>query len=199
MNRHPYKNRRMVSYSRVIFPFANHNKPKTKPTIMKKITLLLFTIAAFLTSYSQDLPDFDAIKLEVKEDFNENANNAALQAANYIFSIPVEKKNATRRQCALYMIKWMSGSPDFHFTLDAEGTKFLIRDADLMILYLAAMTKYALENKVEAADNKKVQLNAVKTVIQYVKVPANKIKPNKEMKKAIEADEKGQLAEFLKL
>ena len=64
---------------------------------------------------------------------------------------------------------------------------------------MAAMTKYALENKADAKDQNKVKLNAVKLIIAYVKDEKNKVKLNAELKKAIEADDKGQLSAYLKI
>ena len=64
---------------------------------------------------------------------------------------------------------------------------------------MAAMTKFALENKADAKDQNKVKLNAVKLIIAYVKDEKNKVKLNAELKKAIEADDKGQLSAYLKI
>lgn len=148
---------------------------------------------------AQSLPDFDVIKLESKEDFNTTANDAALQAANYLLSTPIEKNNINRLKSMGYIIRWMTGTPEYSFTLDEQSTKFAKKNDDLLSLYMAAMTKYVLENKADAKDQNKIKLNAVKLIIIYVKDPANKVKLNGELKKAIEADEKGELANYLKI
>ncbi|WP_153797057.1 hypothetical protein [Foetidibacter luteolus] len=150
-------------------------------------------------SFAQTLPDFDAIKLETKEDFNTTADDAALQASNFLFSTPLEKNNIDRLKSLQYIIKWMSGTPDYSFTLDEQATKFAKKNDDLLGLYMAAMTKYVLENKEDAKDQNKIKLNAVKMIIAYAKDEKNRVKPNSELKKAIEADEKGQLSEYLKI
>lgn len=148
---------------------------------------------------AQDLPDFDAIKLEKKEDFNLTTDNAALQASNFLLSAPFEKDNLDRLKSLQYIIKWMSGTPHYNFTLDEQATKFAKKNNDLLGLYMAAMTKYVLENKADAADQNKIKLNAVKMIISYVKDQKNNVKLNSELKKAIEADEKGELAAYLKI
>ncbi|ULQ56231.1 hypothetical protein KJS94_16395 [Flavihumibacter rivuli] len=163
---------------------------------------LLFSILLFFTAnkvFSQGLPKYDEIKLENKEDFNDAANNAALQAANYLLSTPMDSKSIDRLTSLQYIIKWMSGSPDFSFTLDEQATKFAKNNEDLLGLYMAAMTKYVLENKTESKDQNKIKLNAVRLIIQYSKDTSNNVKINKEIKKAIEAEENGKLEEYLKI
>ncbi len=160
-------------------------------------------LLAFLTitaiAKTQTLPDYESIKLEVKSDYNENANNAALQAANHLLGTPLEKDDIARLRSAQYLIKWMTGSPDYTFALDEQATRFTKKNSDLLILYMAAMSKYVLENKTDAADAVKVKINSLKLIAQYAKDPKNKVKQTSELKKLIEADEKGELNAYLKL
>lgn len=165
-----------------------------------KNLLFGFLISLFSTiSFAQQLPDFDAIKLDTKEDFNSTADSAALQASDFLLSTPLEKNNIDRLKSLRYVIKWMSGTPAYSFALDEQATKFAKKNDDLLGLYMAAMAKFVLENKADAKDQNKIKLNAVKLIINYVKDPENKVKLNTELKKAIEADNKGQLSEYLKI
>lgn len=166
---------------------------------MKKLIFgLLFGLLSTI-SFAQHLPDFDAIKLEKSEDYNATANDAALQAANFIFSTPLEKNDPGRLKSLQYIIKWMTGTPDYSFSLDEQATKFAKKNDDLLGLYMAAMTKYVLENKENSKDQNMVKLNAVKLIIAYAKDEKNKVKINTELKKAIEADDKGELSAYLKI
>ena len=166
---------------------------------MKRLLFgLLFGLMSAI-SFAQTLPDYDAIKLEKKEDYDATADNAALQASNFVLSTPLEKNNLDRLKSLQYIIKWMSGTPGYSFTLDGQATKFAKNNDDLLGLYMAAMTKYVLENKADAKDQNKIKLNAVKLIIAYAKDEKNKVKINSELKKAIEADNKGQLSEYLKI
>lgn len=166
---------------------------------MKKLFFgLLFGFVSTL-SFAQALPDFASIKLEKKEDFNETSDNAALQASNYLLNTPLDKNNIDRLKALQYIIRWMSGTPDYMFALDEQATKFAKKNDDLLGLYMAAMTKYVLENKADAADQNKVKLNAVKLIVAFAKDERNNVKINAELKKAIAADEKGELASYLKI
>jgi hypothetical protein len=172
---------------------------KQNPSNMKRLFFGLLFCLVSTFSFAQSLPDFDAIKLENKGDYDSTADNAALQASNFLFSTPLEKNSLDRLKSLQYIIKWMSGTPNYNFTLDAQATKFAKKNDDLLGLYMAAMTKYVLENKAYAKDQNKIKLNAVKMIITYAKDEKNKVKINSELKKAIEADEKGQLEEYLKI
>jgi hypothetical protein len=50
---------------------------------MKRLFFICLIGLISTTSFAQSLPDFDAIQLNVKEDYDSVADNAALQAANY--------------------------------------------------------------------------------------------------------------------
>lgn len=164
---------------------------------MKRLIFIIIFGLFISSSFAQTLPDFDAIKLDKREDFNAAADNAALQASNFLLSTALEKNNLDRLKSLEYVIKWMSGTPDYSFTLDEQATKFAKKNDDLLGLYMAAMAKYVLENKEDSKDQNKIKLNAVKLIIEYAKNEKNKVKLNSELKKAIEADNKGQLAEYL--
>lgn len=162
----------------------------------KSLLTFLMGMSTFM-AIGQSLPDFDAIPLDKKEDYNAAANDAALQAASFLLSTPIEKDNLDRLRSTQYVIKWMSGSPDYHFVLDEKAVKFAKKNNDLLALYMAAMTKFVLENKADAENQDKIKLNAVKAIIDYARDEKNNVKLNAELKKAIKADEKGELAEYV--
>lgn len=164
---------------------------------MRKLLFVLVFVFAAVCSFSQSLPNYDAIRLELKEDYNAAAETAALKAADFLLTTPNEKDNLDRLKSLQYLIKWMSGTPDYSFSLGDPITKFIKKNEDVLGLYMAAMAKYVLENKADAKDEKKVKLKSVKLLIDYVKDEKNNIKIKGELKKAVEADDKGQLAEYL--
>ncbi|RYE53186.1 MAG: hypothetical protein EOP48_14940 [Sphingobacteriales bacterium] len=166
---------------------------------MKRTILALLFATLCHVTIGQTLPDFDNISLEKKEDFNATTNNAALQSATYLFSTPMEKDNIGRLKALRYIIRWMSGTPEYNFTLDEQATRFAKKNDDLIGLYMAAMTKYVLENQSDSKDQNKIKLNAVKYIISYAGDSANKVKITSELRKAMEADKKGQLPAYLKI
>lgn len=160
---------------------------------------IAFVFCAFCSPLclGQGLPVFDNIKLEQKADYK-LAEPYALEASNYLLSTPFEKDDPDRLKSLQFIIKWMSGTPDYMFTLDDVAGKILKgNDEELLGLYMAAMTKYTLENKADAKDAGKVKLNAITILLNYCEDPGNHIKMPKSLKKLSEAKSKGQLEQEL--
>lgn len=160
------------------------------------ISILFFSTSA---GFSQILPKFEKIPLENKEDFNSEANDAALAAANYLLNTPIEKESFARLRCQKYLMEWMSGSPDYSFVIDEVAMKISGKNSDLLLVFLACMTKFVLENEEDSKDQDLIKLNSVKTFIAYAKDKDNKVKVNKEVKKMMAAEERGELKEYLNL
>ena len=64
-------------------------------------------------------------------------------------------------------------------------------------LYMAAMTKYSLENKESANDLNLVKVNAMTAVLNYCENEANNMKMTKPLKKLSEAKANGELEKSL--
>ena len=130
--------------------------------------------------------------MEQKSDYAE-ADKVALTAANYILSTLFQKNDLSRLRSLQFIIKWMSGSPDFNINIDASASKIAKGNDDLLGLYMVAMSKFALENRGEAADANKVKLSAIRTLLTYCENENNNMKMSKEMRKLSEANKNGKL------
>lgn len=152
---------------------------------MRKTILLLAAFFFVIAARSQQLPDLASIKLDKKEDFNTSANDAALKVSVYLLTTPIEKSNANRDLAEGYLIKWMKGTPQFYFNLDEDAADLAKRNDGLFVVFMAAMTKYVLENPSDATDIKKVKLYSVKALIEYARNPKNNANLNGDLKKTI--------------
>lgn len=157
-----------------------------------------FIILAFFTtsSFAQSSPNYDDVKLTQASDYK-IADSFALQASNFLFATPFDKNNIQRLKSLSFIIKWMSGTPDYSFTLDEVATKLTKGSDDLLGLYMAAMTKYSLENKESSKDQKLVKLNSLTILLNYCENANNNIKMTKQLKKLSEAKAKGQLEQSI--
>lgn len=165
---------------------------------MKKLLLMcLLGLCINAKLSAQNLPQYDNIRLEAKEDYKQ-ADSVVMLATNYILSTPIDKTNTGRLKSMQFLIKWMTGTPDYSFSLDENTVKYFVNDADLMGTYMAALSKSALQNK-PGTDNKTLTLNAVKMLLAYVNNANNNVTVTKPLKKLSEANDNGQLASFLKL
>jgi hypothetical protein len=161
---------------------------------MKNCLIVIFAFA-FQFSYAQFVPDYEQVKLIHPSDYKQS-ERYALNAANYLLSTPFEKDNAIRTRSLQFLTKWMSGTPDYGFTLDGVAVKIIKGNNDLLGLYMAAMGKYSLENK-SSADINMVRLNAIKLLLAYCENPANNMKMTKGLKKLSDANKKGELEKSL--
>ena len=162
---------------------------------MKYLIVFLIVIMS-RPVFSQSLPEFSTIPLDQASDFKK-AEPAILQAAGYVLSAPYSKEDQARLLCVPFIIKWMTGTPDYNFTFDKSAMKAFKDDANLLSLYVAAMVKFSLENPASSKDLKAVAVNSMTTVLNYCNDPANNIKMTKSMKKLWDAKEEGKLAEAI--
>ena len=152
-----------------------------------KYILFVVLFVAFEVTHAQSLPAYDEIVLEKSTDYKP-ANQSALAAANYILSKPIANKDLDYLKSLKFMIKWMSGTPDYMFDIDAEVGK-LVKGSDALVgVYMAAMTKYCLEHPDTKDDQEAIKNNSLNTLIEYCENPANKVKMNRALRRL--ADEK---------
>lgn len=162
---------------------------------MKKLAVIVLALC-INAAFAQQLPNFDAIQLVEKGDY-QVAEPSVMQAVNYILTTPFQKNDLNRLKSLQFIIKWMTGTPDFSFSLDETVSKVSKGNEELVGIYMACMTKYCLENKASAKDAKIVELNAVKLLLAYCGDEKNNIKMTKQLKKLSEANQKGELEKEL--
>jgi hypothetical protein len=158
----------------------------------------LYVILFFCTTatFSQTTTDFESIKLKSGSDYKE-ANKYALEASNYILSVPM-KETLPRLNALQFLLKWMEGTPDFTFSLDATIMDKVVKgNDDLLGVYMACMTKYCIENELNSKDDNLVKLNSIQLILAYCENPTHEVKMPKQLKKLSEANKKGELEKEL--
>lgn len=161
---------------------------------MKKIFQIVLLVSFSFISHAQ----YDAKKLQTKQDYTA-ANKQVLEAGKYVLSVPYDENNQKRTQAIQYIMKWMEGTPDFSFMVDADITEKIVgKDMGLLGIYMACMSKYCLENPDDANDNKLVKVGAIKLMITYCENPKNNVKMSKPFRKMADADKKGELVNEFK-
>jgi len=167
----------------------NHNSMKTA-----FLTLLIVSLG--FSAFSQTFPPIDNVTMTTKEDYRAK-DSLALQVANYVLSTPSNEKSVDRLSATSFLLKWMDGTPDYSFELGQNVLQYFQKDIDLMSVYMACMTAYALQS--HAKDSKAITLNAVKLFVAYIDKGSNNVKMTGKLKKLSEANQKGELESFLKL
>ena len=163
---------------------------------MKKTILffLLFSIGISY-SYSQDLPNLKHVKLNKRSNYK-GTDALVLRVTAYLFATPIDKKNMSRTEAGQFLIKWMNGTPDHTFLLEDKETEFFNTDSDLMLMYMAGFTKFALENPT-IKEQKVLVLGALQLVLPYLDKQISKKTWSAILWQLNDANKKGQLEEYL--
>lgn len=155
------------------------------------IILAFFTISSFAQSASQ----YDNIPLTNDKEYR-RAEPQVILAIDYVYTTPFEKDNLHRKNAISFIMKWMSGTPDFSFIPDKTVTKVTSNDHDLAGLYFVCLAKYALE-KGKGVDREELKYNSYLLLANYCENPENSYPIKGEIKKLIEAKNQGKLQEYI--
>jgi hypothetical protein len=163
---------------------------------MKKILLFsLVILVSFSTSFAQELPNLKHVKLNKKAHFKD-IEPLVLKVTDYLFSTAANEKNESRSDAGQFLIKWMNGTPDNTFFLEEKETHFFDTDTELMLMYMAALTKFTLLNKSVDNQHEKV-LGAMQLVLPYLDKQENKKSWSKELWQLVDSYKTGKLQDFM--
>ena len=156
-------------------------------------SFILITLA--LNTYSQKVSPYDNIQLHTASDFRK-AEPHVILASELVLSLPIEKENINRNNAISFIMKWMSGTSDYSFMMDETLVKVTGNDRDLIGVYCACISKYAIE-KGKGYDRDSLKLNAYILLARYCENPNNKYKVRGEIKKLIDAKNENKVKEYL--
>lgn len=162
---------------------------------MKTVFALLLLCGISSVAFSQK-SNWDGVQLKKEQDYK-TAEPKVKEAAAYLLSHPYSIEDASTASAGRFLILWMTGTPDYSYSvlgnilkLDPDGNK-------LMAPYMAALIKVGFDSPEKLKDIKASELAAMKLIAEYCENPANKIKQTAEVKKVIKANKDGKLAEVL--
>jgi len=164
---------------------------------MKKAICTFLVVFATVSAFSQSMPPVNDVPLLTAQDYR-TAENVVVQVDGNLLSTPIDKANEARLYAGVFLVQWINGTPDFDFTIEQKPLKYLKKDADLISVYCAALSSFALKYR-SVKDHKALTVNAVKIFLDYVNNPVNHVVITKNLKKLIDADKQGNLESFLKL
>jgi hypothetical protein len=163
-----------------------------------KYFLVIVSLSGWFASLSQNPEEWQALSFESPEDYKNNEDKI-LECANFVLTGPAEPTDPARKSAMSALSKWMSGTPDHSFVIDESISKLMEKNEAVLSIYMAAMTKYTIENKDKKIPPAELKLNAFEQLLNYSETPNNKVPMTKDLKKAIEAKRKGKLKEYLKI
>lgn len=164
---------------------------------MKPFVLLSFLILTAISNTSaQELPNLKHVKLNKKAHFKD-IDALVLKVTDYLFATPVNHKNDSRREAGQFLIRWMNGTPFDTFILEERQTNFFNTDTELILMYMAGLTKFTLENKSITNQKEKI-LGAMKLVLPYLDKQENKKSWPVALWQLVDSYKTGKLEDFLK-
>ena len=167
---------------------------------IKSLLFAILTIGLFHLAVAQDYSNLEKLQLNSKADY-EKAEGQALECSNYLLNSPVKMvlKDLNHLYALQFLMKWMGGTPDYTFDIDKTITEITKSKSDLLGIYMAAMTKYVLENKDSSHDADAIKYNAFMTFITYCENENNNVKQNKQLKELIKAKDENRLKAYLNI
>jgi len=153
---------------------------------MRKSLFFLCFICTVTIAGAQVVYPYRDIKLEKPSDYVET-ESMALSAATFLLTTPFVEVDVNRSGALQFLSTWMFGNKKYNFYMAGKAAE-LNTDKNLLSLFVAAMAKYTLENKAEAANPMKVELNASKLVLAYCDEPKNNFKLKKKYRKILETN-----------
>jgi hypothetical protein len=163
---------------------------------MKGLILFFSFIALGSSTFAQEFKGLNDLPMKTNEDFK-MAEPTVKECAGYILSHPSSNDDRSAANAGIFMLKWMSGSPDYSFNLDMDATKYAKKDNGLLMVCMASMAKTALDNPAKAKDTKALKLSSFKLFAEYCANAKYKVKQSSEIKKLIKANESGTLEKCL--
>jgi hypothetical protein len=161
---------------------------------MKKTLLTLLVLFLGFAAFAQNIPPTDGLRMETDEDYR----NADSLVSKYFLSIPLNSDNYNRLRGALFLKRWMAGSPEFNIVPNSNFAKYTEDDVDLLSIYYSSLCLFVLQNP-GVKDANTVTLNAARIVAQYVGNPENHVILTRRLTKLVAAEQKDDLKSFLKL
>ncbi|MDQ8004751.1 MAG: hypothetical protein REI64_08135 [Pedobacter sp.] len=161
---------------------------------MRKIIFAFLLLLSFNVS-GQELPNLKNIKLNKKASYK-HAEPTVLKVVDYLFHTPIERKNRSRSNAGQFLVDWMNGTSDHVFYLEEKETSFFNTDSDLLLMYMAALTKYSLDQPTDK-EKRTQALGAMNLVLPYLYQQSDKKIWTKELWQLYDASKNGKLKEFL--
>ncbi|TAL81807.1 MAG: hypothetical protein EPN88_00260 [Bacteroidetes bacterium] len=163
---------------------------------MKKIFIAFILAASMIGLSAQDFDvpkDFTANK---PEDYAKYEKDIML-CINWIMATPVNDQTAKRKESYAFFMKWLTGTPNVSVDVKSEIVTFMEPNGDLLLIFMAGWTKYALETK-DYKNKLNGNLKGIESVIDFYQKNKDNLKKDKNVEKYMKMKEKGTLEDYLK-
>ncbi|WP_053969762.1 hypothetical protein [Mangrovimonas sp. ST2L15] len=151
---------------------------------MKKSILITLFILAVSYSNAQNFVELANYEFKTPESY-QTEKSKVLMCANYLFDNPANKSELNRLSAIQYIMKWMTGTPDYSFEIGEKSMDLTKGNSDLLGLYMAAMSKVVLENEGTILSNDEIYKQSAALLVTYCANSENHMKPSKKIRKIL--------------
>lgn len=163
---------------------------------MKTILAVLLCVSISFMASAQQFKGLDNLPMKSDADFKK-AEPTVKDCAKYLLGHPQDDKDESAKNAARFLVIWMTGTPDYSFSVDADMVKFTKKNEGLTAIYMAAMVKAALDKPELNKDQKALKIAAFKLLADYCAEDKNKVTKTSDIKKLTEANKKGKVEDAL--
>ncbi len=110
-----------------------------------KHTFMFLFLAIYGISTAQEYEVPKDVKLDKAEDYVKY-KPAVLKAIYWLENTPVQQEEAKRQATSSFLMKYMSGAPDFSIMIMPFQMDLVEKNPDLLMSFLGGWTRFALEN-----------------------------------------------------
>jgi hypothetical protein len=163
---------------------------------MKKVFgILLFTVLAFnLIAQEYEVPR--NYVLDKNDDYTKYEDDI-LKSIEWLISTPIKIQPEKRKEVNLFVIKWLTGSPNVSVEIKTEIVTFMKPNPELLMIFMCGWTKYSLESKDYKNKLMGTQKGLEAVIDFYIKNKEN-LKKDSNVEKYIKMKEKGTIEEYIR-
>lgn len=160
---------------------------------MKRIFISAILMIIPFLSMAQKFEECEDIKLKKKEDFYAT-EELVIECSDYILANRIDDISQSRQRAVDFLIRWATGAP-YDFVIQDWVSKLIDKDNRLLVIQLAALVKFKIENK-EATEDE-VQYGSAVLVYEYIKNPELGVEQKGYIKKFVAAGDAGTLKDLI--
>ncbi len=170
------------------------------------ITTIFFIIGChFLPAQTFEIPkDY---QLVTKEDYAPYEPDI-VKCVDWLISTPIDKEREKRKEVSAFLIKWVSGSPSVHVSLDEKNLSFMDEKVpELLLVFIGGWVKNTIEtnnykNTVAKAKEDTDGMVAgnmagIEAVINFYNNNKKLLPKNKSIENYIKLQKKGKLKSYI--
>ena len=163
---------------------------------MKKVTLTILVLTFSLAAFSQVFEVPKNYKLEKAEDYATYEKDV-VACIDWLKKTPVNEQTAKRKEANLFLLKWLSGSPEVQIEVKPGIVTFMETSPELLMVFMGGWAKYSLTNQ-DFDNNIAGSKAGLESVIEFYTKNRDLIPKDKNIEKFIKLKDKGKLLDYVK-